>query len=34
VGTAATRTDTDGLVLLATGGAPGEVRVWKQKAPP
>jgi competence protein ComEC len=34
VGTAATRTDTDGLVLLAPGGAPGEVRVWKQKAPP
>ncbi|GAB3606163.1 ComEC/Rec2 family competence protein [Conyzicola nivalis] len=34
VGTAATRTDTDGLVLLAPGSAPDEVRVWRQKAPP
>ncbi|WP_411699177.1 ComEC/Rec2 family competence protein [Conyzicola sp.] len=34
VGTAATRTDTDGLVLLAPGGTTGEVRVWKQKATP
>ena len=33
-GTSAVRTDVGGLVLLAPGAAPGEVRVWTEKAPP
>ena len=34
VGTAAVRTDLDGLVLLGPGESPGEVRVWTERAPP
>ena len=33
VGTTAERTDLGGLVLLAPGAAPGEVRVWTEKSP-
>jgi len=33
-GTSAVRTDLGGLVLLAPGASPGEVRVWTEKAPP
>ena len=33
-GTVVARTDLDGMVLLAPGAAPGEVRVWREKAPP
>ena len=33
-GTRAVRTDLGGLVLLAPGARPGEVRVWTEKAPP
>jgi competence protein ComEC len=33
-GTEAVRTDLSGLVLLAPAAAPGEVRIWTEKAPP
>jgi len=33
VGTTALRTDREGLVLLAPGAEPGEVRVWTEKPP-
>ena len=33
-GTAVARTDLDGLVLLAPGGAPGEVRLWTERPAP
>ncbi|MCU1543668.1 MAG: competence protein ComEC [Microbacteriaceae bacterium] len=32
IGTTAVRTDTDGLVLLSPGGAPGEVAEWRAAA--